>query len=768
MREAERRDGWRERARALVRRVSLVVLLGTSLSETPPPLDCAAAAKRRPLGVIVTTCRDEYARTGDPRTGARLAGALVQVGREADAAALANDLLVTPARGIAYRILGEIAWNDGRTDDAVTALEAARDLHRAGHERDELARDDQTLARVLSEEERYAEALQVLDEGITEAHAAGDRTIELYCRLSAARVLSQVGIFALAHDELEAADALTTTDRDRAWLEFERGNLDQEIARLGPYTGFNAQAVQAFKRARDHAHRAQLSDLALLTELNLAFSNAELGRTDVAEQHLAAAKLLDLDDEHAVERTAIEARIAYHRGQLSLASVRNDDAYARMEDGDDRIDVAIMQTRIALAGDDLGGAEAWARRAVAQVEGLRAAQTALELRPWVLSTRREPYELLFVALARQGRGRDALIALDRWQARTLLDALAEPAVDPSIDLRAAAHRVERLGAWLPIVSAAPAVPIDDPARTTAALANLDLLALVVADGRLWRLTALRAAIDVADLGTVAALQPQLDAVIAAPTDAAVTAELGARVLPDAMMQPTRAPLHLLLDGPTAALPIAALRHRGVPLAAIRPVIRVLGVPRAPCVDIAPRGRAIAIADADRNLDAAAEEATAVAKLLGGDRFVGAEATSERLFATAPDAVLHLAVHADVNPLGGVLDLFDRDVSALEISARKLGPSLVVLSACGSARAADIELAGSLATAFLAAGSRQVVATLRPVSDVGAREVATRFYEAGGADDPVRALAEVQAALAGTSNRDWPNFAVYGQARCSHP
>jgi CHAT domain-containing protein len=257
-------------------------------------------------------------------------------------------------------------------------------------------------------------------------------------------------------------------------------------------------------------------------------------------------------------------------------------------------------------------------------------------------------------------------------------------------------------------------------------------------------------------------------VMAAPTDAAATAALGALVLPDAIAQPTRAPLHVLLDGPTAALPIAALRHGGVPLAAIRPVVRVLGVPRTSCVDVAPRGRAIAIADPDGTLAAAAAEATAVAERLGGDRFVGADATSARLFATAPDAVLHLAVHADVNALGGVLDLFDRDVSALEISARKLGPALVVLSACGSARAADIELAGSLATAFLAAGSRQVVATLRPVDDAGAREVATRFYDAGGADDPVRALAEVQAALAGTSNRDWPNFAVYGHARCSHP
>ena len=68
--------------------------------------------------------------------------------------------------------------------------------------------------------------------------------------------------------------------------------------------------------------------------------------------------------------------------------------------------------------------------------------------------------------------------------------------------------------------------------------------------------------------------------------------------------------------------------------------------------------------------------------------VGAAATSTALFAAKTDPLLHIAVHADIDAGGGVLKLHDREVSAAEISANKLGPALVVLSACSTARARD--------------------------------------------------------------------------------
>jgi CHAT domain-containing protein len=106
------------------------------------------------------------------------------------------------------------------------------------------------------------------------------------------------------------------------------------------------------------------------------------------------------------------------------------------------------------------------------------------------------------------------------------------------------------------------------------------------------------------------------------------------------------------------------------------------------------------------------------------------------------------------------------VPALELPARRVAPSLAVLTACAAAASADPELAGSLAAGFLAAGSQHVVATLTAISDFEAIHIATDFYRAGGVADPARALARVQSQLAKTDNTEWPKFVVFGPDVCT--
>jgi hypothetical protein len=377
-----------------------------------------------------------------------------------------------------------------------------------------------------------------------------------------------------------------------------------------------------------------------------------------------------------------------------------------------------------------------------------------------------PYELLFVALARAGRLDDAVVALDQWQGRTLLDALTRPSPRTSPGLLGAAHRVTELGALLPVVSGAPLGAAADPRQLLAVRRSADLLALVVADRDVWRVTASQGRLDITDLGPFAALQDTLDRFTGAPTEPILASELGAQLVPAAAARVTPAPLHVLLDGPLASLPVVALRRDGRPLIAMRPVVRVLRLPQIACTPARVPIRRTVIADAWSDLSDARREAGELSSVLGFTAAVGVAATSTALFRAAGSDVLHVAVHAAVGTGGGVLELRDRSVSALEISATRLGPPLVVLSACGSASAADTELAGSLAAGFLAAGSDQVVATLRPVSDAGARRLTTRFYSAGGMTDPVRALARIQAELADIGDTDWPRFAVFGHDTCS--
>jgi len=497
--------------------------------------------------------------------------------------------------------------------------------------------------------------------------------------------------------------------------------------------------------------------------LNLVHSLAEIRRTAEAERHLEEAALLDRKDRFAGQRAQLAARIAYRRDDLPLAFTLNEKAYPSITDEDEQIDVCVMQARIALRMNNSAAAEKWARLGSKVAENVRATQSMSELRPWVLAGRREPLELLFTVLARLGRIDEAVLTLDQWQGRTLLDEMARPSPEPSPGLSSTATKIQRLGRWLPAVSRAPLMTSDGRA-VLARLRQIDLVALAVAEGEVWRVTASRGKVRLDDLGAFAELNDRLERFITRPTDTATADELGALLLPDEVMRNSDEPLYVVLDVSLAALPFAALCRNRQPLIATRSVLRAPRLPVAgsgSCDLPAKLGNPLVLADAAGDLPEARAESSEVASRFKTRALVGPAATSTALFSAKSDQLLHVAVHADIDAGGGILRLYDRAVFAPEIAANKLGPAVVVLSACGTARSDDPELSGSLAMAFLAGGSQQVMATLKPVSDPGARDVTRRFYTENGARDPVRALAKIQRQLSLTSNKEWPNFAVFG-------
>jgi tetratricopeptide (TPR) repeat protein len=728
--------------------------------------DCRTAAREATDPVAVTVCEREFEDTHDPEVGVLLADAYRRTGKLDVAAAIANGLLATHVQADALQILGRIAFRQGRLDEATEALERARALHRAANRRAALARDNQTLAGVMTRRKQYAEALRMLDECIAESRLAGDSNIRGYCHVAAAQVLSRVGYFEASEQEIAHARPLLTTPREQAWFLLEQGNLQQEGIHRTVKPSELKLSVYTFEQARQLATRAQLTELALSSELNLTYSLAEDGRPDEAARHLDAAHSLDRNNSYASQRAQLASRIAYRRGDLQLASSLNDRLYDTIDDSDERLEIATMQARIALATSNLGVAEQWARRGVADAEKIRAAQSALELRAWVLSRRRAPYELLFTALARAGKLDAALAVFDQWHGGTLLDAVSRSS-EP-VELRGAATQLDRLGAWFPTASAAPLMKAA-PAREVVELHGTDLLALVMAEKHLWLVTARRGALRIADLGPFKDRKNLLDRFASEPTNPALGDELGALLLQDDVHRATRDALRVILDGPVAGLPIAGLRRGGQPLIAVRPIVHAPRVAEVACVPTTERtGKATVLADPEDNLPSARREALIISSLLGTTSAVGSQATSQALFGAAGQDVLHVAAHADIELAGGVLRLHDEKVSALEIAARRLGPSLVVLSACSSGRSNGAELAGALSTAFLAGGSTQVVGTLAQVSDAGALEVTTRFYRDGGVRDPVRVLARIQAELVDTANKDWPSFAVFGRDLCEAP
>jgi CHAT domain-containing protein len=172
--------------------------------------------------------------------------------------------------------------------------------------------------------------------------------------------------------------------------------------------------------------------------------------------------------------------------------------------------------------------------------------------------------------------------------------------------------------------------------------------------------------------------------------------------------------------------------------------------------------AIVLADARRDLRHAAEEMRMVVDHTGARPRSGSEATRAALRDAAGAALLHVAGHSSVGSAGGYLMLADGEVTAADIIAWRVRPRIVVLPTCASAATVRREMWGSLAAAFLAAGTRDVVATLFSVEDALALEFARSFYQHGGATDPVAATARAQRELAARHPvSSWSAFVVAG-------
>jgi tetratricopeptide (TPR) repeat protein len=761
------RPSWLRRLVPLAAVVGLCVAIieGRShLALVQPGPGCADIAHdKRPDAVQV--CQLEFQRTQDPATGLLLAKALRSDGDLAAAKRVAIRLLVTPVQSDALQILGVIARTEGNDEVARIALEGARKLHRSERNPRELARDDGVLASVRTDRSEFVEALQLIDECIAGALLSGDVAQQCYCHLTAARTLIRVGYFSAAEQERDLAELFLASEDARIDLVYQRASAAQE-------SGDHELAIVRFEDAlRRRKHPPD--GWTISTELNLAYSLAEQQKLDDAQHYLEHARLLDQDNTKEPVRTWVAAQIAYRQHDLTRASSLTEKYFKLLDPEDpvgrdDQIDVAILQARIELERDDLKSAEYHARRGVKLVEDIRDAQSVLELRPWVLAKRRTAYELLFTALARSHQFEDAAMVFDAWQGRTVQDALARPRPPASLDYRALADQISRLGDWLPVASKAPFARRPDQESVLRTMHDIDLLALIVANGDVWILAVNHGPPQLSKIAPLTELQDLVDEFRGHPTTEVKRASaLGALLLPDVFFRKTPEVLHVVVDGRLGGLPVAALRHGATPLIAMRPIVRVLRLPKTRCVHVTRSGAATVLAPPDAKLPNAAREAEQVAALLHTTSKIGAAATKAALFAAADDRVLHVAAHSTIGMDGASLVLADGDVSALEILARPRAPSLAVLSACNTATSndLDLELAGSLAAGFLGAGSQHVVATLQSVSDAGALEISTRFYSANGVADPARALATVQAELVQTPNIDWPYFAVFGPDVC---
>jgi hypothetical protein len=387
---------------------------------------------------------------------------------------------------------------------------------------------------------------------------------------------------------------------------------------------------------------------------------------------------------------------------------------------------------------------------------LRADGDADDLKAWIASSRQRPFARLFALQARSGRALAALTTFESARSRTFLDALLGERRGSTPQARS-----RLLEAILPRMRASGVAAFRSAEELLSTVGPVHALLYFETDDALYTLlvegNSVRVERVAAPLAAIAQLASRF---VASPDDRVLAQQLGTLLIPPLGGRPEI--LYLAPSAVLAAVPFAALRPRGELLVSQAALAQIPSL-AALAARSAPAKGALVYADALGDLPAARREGREVARLLGVEPIVGARATRRALHTGADVDVLHVAGHAGLEMQGSFISASDGRVFSADVLDWRLRPRLVVLSSCSSAASRAPALWGSLATSFLAAGATTVVAALRSVEDAAAEQLISDFYRAGGATEPVRALARVQRKLAlDRPPSRWASFVAFGR------
>jgi CHAT domain-containing protein len=628
------------------------------------------------------------------------------------------------------------------------------------------ARSEVLLGSVLQKLARYSDAIESYQQGIDSYLRIAERESAASARMLLAAALREHGMWQEAwHNEsiaLSGFDALTSDP--------QRHSVLHEATRLALARRQTDLAARFHEFLAEHARNwndpGALTGVAV-TAARIALqrglpqdASAELARAETAVNGIADAafrdsyrlELLTLKTE---VQTQVAPALALNTARLLLeAADREHVLYRRV-----RANGLFGQAAMA-AGQTAEAAAAW-QRGIAALENdnlsardehLRIARTS---DVWAL------YDDLTRLLVDQQQPREALAAAERGRARALLSTLAPSRHPLTIDAT--------LGATATVVY-------------YALLRNRTLI--WVLDGK--NITFQESAGGV-ELAT--ALSNELEAVAASQGDAGPVLRrlYQALITPVVSSIPAGRPIIVVPDGPLSSVPFAALQSP----ATGRLIVEEHEVQVAPSLTLISRAlerpkssaaaqRVLAVGSPDASgltpLPGARREVEQISALYGPSRAALPDQFSVEAFLdnVRRSDVVHFAGHAVQDR-----DFPDRSYLAMPGSGRLMPARiresdfgrvrLLVLSACFTAGGAVERGEGvlSLARPFLAAGVRQVLATVSAVDDDVAPLLVSFHQKIREGAAPAAALRAVQmdayAREGRVSLRGWAAFELFGVA-----
>jgi tetratricopeptide (TPR) repeat protein len=655
-----------------------------------------------------------------------------------------------------------------RSEEARAPLSGALRRHLAVGDHAAASTDTALLSRMHQMASRFPDAIRLADQARVQAELSGEEEALANALIASGDTLEFVG------DHPRALDMYTTAARHMATSnKKERARVAIQTSVALIELGRRREARRKLEEARELALDIGAYGLVLAASVNLSEIALAEDRLDDAEDDLVAARSAALLRKPArLSHGALlnESVLARRRGNLAAALA----ALGRIQ-GKLSENTLLLATyergMIAEASGDLALAEDRFKAAVDIVEKQRAKLAPDAPKAPFLEDRWRPYESLFALRLRRGDARGAFATLMKAQGRMFLDALAvsvaEMASAPPSPMEGAIDRISRLKQAMPLLATSPIRGTRSPEETLALVRGKHVLTYFPAGGRL-RLLAIvngeprATSVDV-DLKELDRL---IDDFRARPEDAAAAESLGNALLPPEALPAPPARIHVVPVGPLLHVSFAALRVSGERLLDRYEVVyapSVTGLAEMAAESaVAAVGPGLVVADTRSDLEHATIESTFVAEQTGATRRVGPAATIAAVQGAAELPLLHVISHSGLGVRGGYLLLADGQVTAADILEWRVSPRLVVLPTCASAATVRNEMWDSLAAAFLAAGSRHVVATVASVQDRVAADFTRHFYREDGMRDPVGGVTRALRAMAKRYPvADWSAFVVAG-------
>ena len=742
------------------------------LSFWPPahgagPSLCEVAFEAREWARVAAACRD--ARWGGR---AELARAWLRWAQRApeEALEIAERLLDSNVAADAAYLAGYLRGHrDASEHDRARALlhQALIGYQAAGRHAD-ASRAASFLSRVPRPEARFEDELRMAQLAVAEAELGGDAHALGRAAGALAESYDSVGMADAARDAfLKAEELIAQWPEEIAYVYFNHALflLDRGSTRdLENALRYLDDATAQRDRAGGAGLFAKVADLGFAIRLNRADALSQLGRLEAAAREVAVAERELGPGAPAQELSKlrlVQGYVAAQRHDLATAEA----LFARADDGslesDYRWRVAVELARLHRRAGHPAESEQAYRAAIDIIEGLRRTAGVIELRPWVLARRTLPYVELLALLVERDRGTDALAVAEALHARAWLDLVLDRGAEGTADAEHAltAARIRQH------LDAAPAPALDGP-TLMARVGDREALLFLAAGETTWRAHVLRGRVRFQLLP--ADSRAVIERFIDDPDDRPVAAAAAAVLLP-AELAAGGEPLYVIASGYLADVPFAALRLGDRYLIEHRPIARLPGLAALRCASSTWDDRVVVLGDSRGDLDAAAREAERLARSSGVVAHLGSAATREALAPAHRARLLHLAVHGAATSSGRAIVLADGRLTAADVLEQGLDPELVVLSGCATAVSDDAESWSGFPSAFLAAGSHYVIATLRSIADDAAARITSAYYDQPASLNPIERLAAAQRALVHVLPASaWSSFTAWGSAACPVP